>query len=237
MALNALNWLSSNLGIDITGENSAEGGTNDVFGKIGSAVFGDKAEDDGLPATGDWGYEFNKETGQWEPSGNAPQHIHAEQQERLNELHAPPPVVAPPPTMDNANFNFSRDLKVFVLNICPCLCNYSSSTCRVRDHSFVLSQAPKYADHFNSYSGSSYGGAPLSSPGATSPTATSPAYSQPQATPSFQQGEIGAPPPPPQPFSGQAPAVPQQTANCINAAPPQAVQQPVAATVCAVSGW
>jgi|Transcript_28057 hypothetical protein len=201
MALNALNWLSSNLGIDITGENSAEGGTNDVFGKIGSAVFGDKAEDDGLPATGDWGYEFNKETGQWEPSGNAPQHIHAEQQERLNELHAPPPVVAPPPTMDNANFNFSRDLK-----------------------------APKYADHFNSYSGSSYGGAPLSSPGATSPTATSPAYSQPQATPSFQQGEIGAPPPPPQPFSGQAPAVPQQTANCINAAPPQAVQQPVAAT-------
>ena len=121
MAIRALNWLSQQVGVDITGETGKES-SEDIFGGIGKAVFGGEGEQDdtGIPKD-DWGYEFNKISGQWEPTGNAPGHIQQEQEQRLHELSAPPPVVAPPPMMaPNQTVNYTRDLKVRVG--CPDWC-------------------------------------------------------------------------------------------------------------------
>lgn len=67
MALRALNWLSENLGIDITGENKDDdpGG---VIGQISKTVFGDAKEEEAGIQQEAWGYQYNSVTQQWEPT-------------------------------------------------------------------------------------------------------------------------------------------------------------------------
>jgi hypothetical protein len=170
MALRALNWLSENLGIDITGENKDDdpGG---VIGQISKTVFGDAKEEEAGIQQEAWGYQYNSVTQQWEPTTNAPEHIIQEQQERLHELHAPPKEIPPPPVLSSSDFNWTRDLK-----------------------------APKYADHFNSYSN----GQQRPPSGPPSPVLSVPA---PAFQPQFIRGELPPGDMPAIPVQEEAPAV------------------------------
>eukprot|EP00906_Rhabdomonas_costata_P008904 RCo012636 len=189
MAVRVLNWLSEKVGIDITGETQGKPGEEDVFDRIGKKVFGPRGEEeDGgpLPTEGGWGYAYNQATGQWEPTANAPSHIHQEQQQRLAELSAPPPVVEPPPMLPpTSSFSYHRDMR-----------------------------GPMYADIFNGGSQPSGTSPPppaTPTPPSTSPLLPSPAVSPLGSTPSFtsvappfvpSNGGVPVRPPPP---IGQAP--------------------------------
>ena len=102
MALHAIGWLSSKLGVDIGGRDKAVATkeTDGVLSTISGAVFGDSNRDpacegqpstpstkeavgnDGLPQTRDW-YFYDETKKRWEPTPHAPDWVKAEHAAKL----------------------------------------------------------------------------------------------------------------------------------------------------------
>jgi hypothetical protein len=114
MAVQALGWLSSKLGVDMSGREKESEPTGAVDGSFMSAasatIFGENntngAPNDGLPEERNW-YVYNESTKMYEPTPEAPAHIHAEHREKVqqqqrdasgaNAFPEPPPPPPPPP--------------------------------------------------------------------------------------------------------------------------------------------
>lgn len=112
MAVAALGWLGSKLGVDITGREKKpdEGG---IASDLGGAIFGGDAstnsnggaaeelDENGLPKSRDW-YHYNEELKRFEPTPNAPEWVKAEHAEKVRAMEAEARgenkvTVAPPP--------------------------------------------------------------------------------------------------------------------------------------------